>query len=201
MTAWVQSVMSAFGYSGIALLMFLENVFPPIPSEVIMPFAGFTSGTGELSFAWVVVAGTFGSVVGQIPLYYLGRLVGKERLARWFDRYGRWLTLSADDLERALGWFDRRGGWAVFLCRFVPGIRSLISIPAGFAEMHLAPFLAYSLVGMGAWAAALAFVGWILGENWGAVAGFLGPVPYVVIGVLVVAVAVWVVRRRRRQAG
>ena len=143
MAEWIKSFMESLGYLGIGLLMFLENIFPPIPSELIMPLAGFTAAQGRLSFWGAVAAGIVGSVLGQLPLYYLGRLAGEEQLKRWADRYGKWLTVSHEEIERAKGWFDHHGGKAVFLCRLIPGIRSLISIPAGMAKMHLLAFLLY----------------------------------------------------------
>jgi membrane protein DedA with SNARE-associated domain len=123
--------METLGYAGVAFLMFLENVFPPIPSELIMPLAGFSAARGEMTLWGVIVAGSVGSVLGQYPLYYLGRAVGPERLHRWADRHGKWLTVSGKDIEKAREWLNRRGPIAVLLCRLVPGVRSLISIPRG----------------------------------------------------------------------
>jgi len=191
--------MQSLGYLGIGLLMFLENIFPPIPSELIMPLAGFTAAQGELSFAGAVTAGIAGSVLGQLPLYYLGRLAGEERLKRWADKYGKWLTVSHEEIERAKGWFDQHGGKAVLICRLIPGIRSLISIPAGMAQMNLVTFLLYSTVGMGVWALALAWLGLVLGQNYELVSQYLGPVTYVVIGALLLGGAVWVWKRHQGQ--
>jgi len=198
-TEWIKNFMEALGYLGIGLLMFLENVFPPIPSELIMPLAGFTTVQGQLSFGGVVVAGTVGSVLGQVPLYYLGRLASEKRLKRWADQYGAWFTVSSDEIDRARGWFDRHGGAAVLICRFIPGIRSLISIPAGMARMNLLVFLLYSTVGMGFWALALALLGRVLGQNYALVGRFLGPGTYLVLGVLLLSSAVWIWKRRREQ--
>jgi membrane protein DedA with SNARE-associated domain len=199
MAEWIKSFMQSLGYLGIGLLMFLENIFPPIPSELIMPLAGFTAAQGELSFWGAVAAGIAGSVLGQLPLYYLGRLAGEERLKRWADKYGKWLTVSHEEIERARGWFDRHGGKAVLICRLIPGVRSLISIPAGMAKMNLVPFLLYSTVGMGVWALALAYLGRVLGENYELVSRYLGPITYVVLGGLLVGGAVWIWRRRQSQ--
>lgn len=140
MLEWVQNTMSSLGYPGIALLMFIENIFPPIPSELIMPLAGFTAVRGDLSFVGVVLAGALGSLLGQLPLYYLGRWVGEDKLVAWADRYGKWLTVSGKDIRRADDWFDKHGHKTVFFARLVPGVRSLISIPAGLSEMHLPTF-------------------------------------------------------------
>jgi len=199
MLTWIQQTMTSLGYVGVAFLMFVENVFPPIPSELIMPLAGFTAARGELSFVGVVVAGALGSLLGQLPLYYLGRLVGEETLIAWADRYGKWLTVSGRDVKRADDWFDRHGHKAVFLARLVPGLRSLISIPAGLSEMPLPTFLLYSALGTGLWALLLAALGGVLGEQYHLVDAYLGPVAFIVLGALLVAVAVWILRRRAKR--
>lgn len=200
MLDWIQRAMEVLGYPGIVLLMFLENVFPPLPSELIMPLAGFTASQGRLSYPGVVLAGTAGNILGALPLYALGRTVGERRLTRLADRYGKWLTVSGEDITRAKGWFDRHGGKAVLICRLVPGVRSLISIPAGLDAMPLAPFLLYSALGTGLWAALLTYLGHLLGENYALVARYLGPAAYLVLGGLAVGIATRVWRRRRRRA-
>lgn len=199
MLEWIQNTMSTLGYPGVALLMFVENLFPPIPSELIMPLAGFTAGRGELSFIWVVVAGSLGSLLGQLPLYYLGRLVGEEKLVRWADRYGKWLTLSGDDIRKADDWFDKHGTKAVFIARLIPGLRSLISIPAGISEMPMPKFLLYSAVGTTLWVVILTALGGLLGQNYDLVDTYLGPVALIVLGGLAVFAVFWIVRRRRQQ--
>lgn len=196
MIDWIKNLMDSMGYFGISLLMFLENVFPPLPSELIMPFAGFTAQQGELSFPGVVVAGAVGSLVGQLPLYYLGKIVGKERLKTWADKHGKWLTLSGEDIEKADGWFRKHGSKAVLMGRVIPGVRSLISIPAGFASMNLPQFLIYSAIGTSVWAAVLAGAGLLLGRNYETVGKYLGPATYVVLGIFVV-VAIVQIRRRK----
>jgi membrane protein DedA with SNARE-associated domain len=198
MVEWIQQTMTALGYPGIALLMFLENVFPPIPSELIMPLAGFTAGQGELSFVGVVLAGALGSLLGQLPLYYLGRWVGEDKLVAWADRYGKWIAVSGDDVKQADDWFDRHGHKAVFFARLVPALRSLISIPAGLSEMHLGTFLLYSAFGTGLWAFILAALGSLLGQNYELVDTYLGPVALVVLSGMVIFAIVWVVKRRRK---
>jgi membrane protein DedA with SNARE-associated domain len=190
MASWVMQMMSATGYVGLVLLMVLENVFPPIPSEVIMPLAGFMAAQDRLSLLGVIVAGTLGSVLGALPLYYVGRKIGEERLKGFADRHGRWLTLSREDLDSAKQWFDRHGGLAVFLCRLVPGVRSLISIPAGIEGMPLAPFLLYTTIGAGLWTALLTLAGYGLGANFRQVETYLDPASYVVLA-LIVALYVW----------
>ena len=201
MFGWIQHTMTTLGYPGVALLMFLENVFPPIPSELIMPLAGFTAGRGDLSFVGVVVAGALGSLLGQLPLYYLGRWASEDKLVAWAERYGKWLTLSGQDIKKADNWFDRHGHKAVFLARLVPGLRSLISIPAGMSEMPLTTFWLYSALGTTLWALLLAALGGLLGENYTLVDTYLGPVSLVVLGGLLVFAVFWIVRRRRRAQG
>jgi membrane protein DedA with SNARE-associated domain len=197
MLDWIKSTIDSIGYPGIIVLMIIENVFPPIPSELIMPFAGFLSGEGKLSFVGVVIAGTIGSVIGALPLYYVGRKVGSERLNSWADRHGRWLMLSSEEIERARGWFRQHGAAAVFLCRLVPGIRSLISIPAGIERMNLVTFLLLSALGTGTWAGLLAYLGRTLGRSYEKVGTYVGPASYIVIGSLIVGYVVHVTKARR----
>lgn len=197
MKDWIVKLIESSGYGGIALLMFLENVFPPIPSELIMPLGGFTASQGKLTLPLVILAGTIGSVLGQLPLYYLGHFLGKQRLMRLADKHGTWLAVSGEDIEKSSAWFGRHGSKAVIFGRLVPGVRSFISIPAGICGMNLPKFLLYSAIGMGAWAGILAYLGHLLGKNYERVEHYMGPVTYVVLGVIVVSAIVWVVKRKR----
>jgi membrane protein DedA with SNARE-associated domain len=200
MPDWVTSTRHTLGYPGMVGLMCLENVFPPIPSELIMPFVGFLTCQGRFSLIGVVLAGMVGSVLGTLPLYGVGALVGEARVTAWVEQHGHWGAVSRRDIERAKGWLDRHGRTAVILCRLVPGIRSLISIPAGFVRMPLTPFLSYTALGTGVWAALLASAGRLLGERYTQVEIYFGPASYGVLGILV---AWWVVRvvKRRRAGG
>ena len=175
MLDWVTNIISSFGYVGIALLMFLENVFPPIPSELIMPLAGFTVTQGKLSMQFVILAGTLGSVLGVLPWYYVGKLVGEKRLREWIDKYGKWLTLSGADIDRSKRWLDKYGKATVFFGRLVPGIRTFISVPAGLDKMSLVPFILYSFAGSFIWTALLTYAGFILGNNFQLVEKYIGP--------------------------
>ena len=195
MATWVMNILQTLGYPGLAFLMFVENVFPPIPSELIMPLAGYLSAQGKLNFAGIVAAGTLGSVIGALPLYWLGRKLGKDRLARMAERHGKWFTVSAEEIDRADDWFGRHGSKAVFLGRLVPGVRSLIAIPAGLHEMPMVPFLIYTTIGSALWTAALAAAGYGLGAQFHEVEKYLDPVSWVVFGVLLV----WYVGRVVRQ--
>jgi membrane protein DedA with SNARE-associated domain len=173
------------GYVGVLLLMLAENVVPPIPSELIMPLAGFTAARGDLSIAVVALAGTAGSVLGALFWYFVGRRLGLDRLKRLAARYGRWLTLSPADVDRADKWFGRHGRRAVFFGRLVPTVRTLISVPAGINSMPLASFLAWPTLDTGLWTALLAAAGYVLQSQYGRVADYLNPVSTAVVVLIV----------------
>lgn len=194
---WIQNVLASGSYPAVAGLMFLENVFPPIPSELIMPLAGFVASQGKLSIWGVILAGMIGSLIGQLPLYYLGKVIGYERLKTWADKHGKWLTVSGDDITKSKEWFEKHGTKSVLFARVVPGVRSLISIPAGFANMPLPPFLLYSAVGTGAWTAALALIGRALGTKYELVDKYLGPATWVVLGGIVLAMIVRAIKVKK----
>lgn len=179
--------------------MILENIFPPIPSEVIMPFAGFLTGSGELSFTGILVAGVMGSVVGTLPFYYMGYKIGKQRLLEWADDHGHWLMIRPDDIERASDWFEEHGKSAVLFCRLVPGIRTLISVPAGVNRMNLGTYLLLTFIGTTTWVTLLAYLGKYLGNKYGAVSHYLDPVSKVIIGGLLIWYVVYIIRRKREK--
>lgn len=183
---WVLSVIEAWGYPGIFMLMLAENVFPPIPSEVIMPLAGYLAGAGTLSFVPTVLVGTAGSVAGTLLWFWLGRAVGAERLRRWAGRHGRWMTVSPADIDHAQGWFDRHGGAAVFVGRMIPAIRTLISVPAGIARMPTGRFLAFTVAGSILWTLLLAAAGLLLESQYARVADVIDPVSKLVVAAVVV---------------
>ncbi|MBE9029449.1 DedA family protein [filamentous cyanobacterium LEGE 11480] len=196
---WIPQVMERLSYFGIGLLMFLENLFPPIPSELIMPLAGFTVSKGELNFQYAVLAGVIGTVIGALPWYYIGKLFGESRIRQLADRYGKWLTISGEDISKANHWFHKRGGMAVLLCRLVPGVRTLISVPAGINAMPIGAFILYSTIGTALWCTLLTYSGYVLGQNYGLVETYLGPISkYILIGLLLVAGG-WIWRRRQTQ--
>lgn len=194
---WISNAVEQTGYAGIALLMFAENLFPPIPSELIMPLAGFTATRGELNIAMVVLAGTVGSVLGALFWYYVGKWVGCDRLKHWAARHGRWLTITPGDVDEAAGWFRRHCGAAVFFGRLIPTIRTLISVPAGIYEMGMVRFLAYSTVGTALWTALLAGAGYLLGSQYQKVGDYLNPVSNVVAAAIVLYYVYRVVTFRR----
>ena len=182
MADWITSFITEGGYLAVALLMALENLFPPVPSELIMPFAGAVAARGDLSFALVVAAGSIGSLLGTLPWYWAGSKLGAERLKRWSDRHGRWLTITADDIDRANRWFDRHGSWAVASGRLVPALRTVISAPAGIMAMPFWKFLLWSSLGTVAWTSLLAGLGLLLGDRYDQIVHWLDPVTIIVIG-------------------
>jgi membrane protein DedA with SNARE-associated domain len=195
MAQWIISTIQSTGYFGIILLMFLENVFPPIPSELIMPLAGYMVAEGQRHFVGVVIAGTVGSVLGALPLYYAGYFLGEERLKAFADKHGPWLTVSPDELDRAKNWFDRHGKRAVLICRIVPALRSLISIPAGIAKMNILAFLCYTAIGACLWTALLVYAGYILGSKFQQVGEYLNPVSYAVLAAILISYFIRIVKQ------
>ena len=201
-SSWVLEAIGSLGYVGIALLMCLENLFPPIPSELIMPLAGVLAAEGDLSLTAAVAAGSAGSLLGQSAWYGLGRKVGERRLKQLAERHGRWLTVSPDDLDRARDWLLRHGAWALLLGRLVPTIRTLISLPAGVAVVPFWQFLLFSAIGTTAWTAALTMAGYLLRAQFTRIDDVLGPVSTTIVVVLV-GWYLWRVAtsgRRRRHA-
>jgi membrane protein DedA with SNARE-associated domain len=199
MLDWITNTISSMGYLGIALLMLLENFFPPVSEEIIMPLAGFTVQRGELSFPLVVLAGATGTVFGALLWYRLGRLVGEGRMRQWADNHGKWLGLSGEDVNKSKRWFDRHGKNIVFFGRLVPGIRTYISLPAGFEEMSLLPFTIYSASGTLIWVGLLTYAGYALGQNFQLVEKYFGPISLVVLVASIVGTGVWVTCRRRKK--
>lgn len=203
MVEWITNTVNSLGYWGIGLLMFLENLFPPIPSELIMPLAGFTVAQGKMEFTYVILAGVVGTVAGALPWYYVSKLLGKENLQRLADRYGKWLAISSRDIAKAIHWFDKYDAQAVFLCRLVPGVRTLISIPAGISDMPLVPFLLYSTLGTLLWVGLLTYAGYILGSNYHLIERLIDPISKLVLLALIITPIWWifrhkVMRRRKR---
>ena len=209
LTDWVIDVIDKMSYLGVALLVALENVFPPIPSEIVLPFAGVVARRGGATLPGMIVAATIGSVVGALILYGIAAAIGPDRLAAFVMRYGKWFRITPEDIARAERWFDRRAVVAVLIGRCVPLIRSLVSIPAGFRRMPLGTFLLYTVVGSLIWNTGLIGAGYVLGEEdrWRRIEDVMGYVQYVVILAILGAVG-WFVwtrfisseGRRRAQA-
>ena len=195
-SAWVLIIMAKFGYLGIIFAMFAENVFPPIPSELIMPAAGFAVARGDLNLILVILAGTLGSVLGALPLYYLGRLLNKERLMVFTEKYGKYVFVKPSDISSSSVWFDKHGSKAVFFGRMVPGIRSLISIPAGMSKMPMLPFLVFTALGSSIWTSLLTIAGYYFGENYEIIETMLAPYSKGFLLLAVVIIIGWFMKRR-----
>lgn len=192
----IEDIIAALGYPGITLVMFLENIFPPIPSEIVMPFAGFlVADNGEMTFPGIVIAGALGSVLGALVIYYVGVWADDLVIRRFIRRYGRYFTVSEQDLDRALSFFDRYGEAIVFFGRLIPIIRSLISLPAGMKRMPLRRFLLFTALGTAIWTALLSAAGVILKENWEDILTLIDSYQMVTLVVVGAAVLVLVIRR------
>lgn len=199
------NAMEQFGYIGVFLLIAIENIFPPIPSEVILVFGGFMTTYTSLNIPIMVLAATLGSLLGAIVLYYIGKIFNKERLKRIISgKIGKVLRLKASDIEKADHWFDTKGNKTVFFCRFIPIVRSLISIPAGMSEMPMQKFLIYTILGSLIWNTVLIIVGSIVGDKWETIVGYLDNFSNVILIILViifvVAMYYWFVIRKKKQS-
>lgn len=196
----ITSIITLFGYWGIAFLMLLENVIPPIPSELIMPLAGFAAARGEMNLLSAIASGTFGSVLGALAWYYIGQALGLRRTCELADRHGKWLGISSKEVNSVQKWFSKRAGyWAVGVGRLVPSVRTYISVPAGISRMPMGKFLLSSTIGSLAWITLLTLAGFWLGDNYEKVSSFLGPISAVVTVALVVLFVVWLVYHKKKK--
>jgi membrane protein DedA with SNARE-associated domain len=194
---WIEWGIESLGYAGIALIMCLENVFPPIPSELVMPLAGFLVEKGRFSFVGVVLAGTLGSVAGALILYYFGLWADEPVVRSFIRRFGRFMLVSEKDLDRAMGFFQRYSQPVVFFGRLIPLIRSLISIPAGMNRMPLGRFLLFTTLGSTIWTSLLAAAGLILAENWELILDYIDRYQKLTLAVIALAVVGFVAVRIR----
>lgn len=199
MREFIENFMNDFGTIAVFLLIFIENLFPPIPSELILTLGGFLTASTSMTLISVTVAATVGSVCGALVLYYIGKWFGKARLYRIIDKYGKYLTLKAEDLDRAVNWFEKRGVMTVFFCRFIPLLRSLISIPAGLTHMNMPLFIVLTTIGSAIWNITLIFIGQQLGENWDAVLSYMDIYSYVIYGILIIVVLFAIYKLIQRQ--
>ena len=194
MQEFIISLMGQFGYFGVFFLIALENIFPPIPSEVILLFGGFMTTYTSLHIALMVVAATLGSLLGAIVLYYIGKILNKERLKKIVSgKVGKVLRLKEKDIDMADHWFDTKGNKTVFFCRFIPIVRSLISIPAGMSEMPMAKFLLYTTVGSAIWNTVLIVIGNRVGENWESILGVFDQYSHIVLILLILIFVLFIV--------
>ena len=178
------------GYCAILLAMFFENLIPPIPSELIMPLGGFYVNQGQLDFLPVVLAGLIGTVIGALPWYGIGRLVNEERLEQWLEKNGRWIGIKPQELARSRKWFNKYGVSLVFWGRLVPGIRTLISVPAGVELMPLTPFLVWTTAGSLIWTLLLTTTGFYLGDSYGSIEKWISPFSSIFKTIIIILVLV-----------
>jgi membrane protein DedA with SNARE-associated domain len=186
MSDWVIRLIDTTGYAGVAFLMFLETVFPPVPSEVIMPVAGVSAARGQMSLGGVIASGTAGAMFGNLFWYLVARWIGLRRFRRFIERHGRWLTMDWCDVEKVQRLFGRFGGLVVTGGRMLPTIRSVVSIPAGLVHMQLVKFLIWSTLGTAAWSGLLALAGYVLGQQFARIEDVLGPLSSGIIAAIVI---------------
>lgn len=201
LVAWAIDVIHTIGYPGIAFLIALEAVFPLVPSEVILPLSGSLSAAGVFNVGLALLSATAGSCIGASVLYSLGRWGGETRIGLWLDRYGKWVLLDRSDLEKARNWFSRHGSVAVLIARVLPGLRTIVSIPAGLALMPYPRFLLFTAIGSAIWNGALIGFGYYLGANWEEVKGLLEPFGLLIYGLIFLLIVVFVVLRLRSRFG
>ena len=202
MESWIQGIVEQFGYFGVFFMIALENVFPPIPSEVILTFGGMMTTFSDLTVTGVVISATGGSLLGAIILYGIGKLLDVHRLEKIVERWGHILRVNRDDIYKADSWFDRYGYWTVFLCRFIPLIRSLISIPAGMSEMNFWVFILLTTAGTAIWNIVLVSLGAAFGESWEEIVAFMdvySNVAYAIIGMGIIAFLIYFFNRKSKK--
>ncbi len=200
MQEWIIQIMNQFGYVGIAILIAVENIFPPIPSEVILTFGGFMTTYTSMNIWLVSMFATVGSVIGAIVLYGIGRLLTPQRFAWIIDKWGRLLHIKKQDIKKAEKWFNRHGSLTVFFCRFIPIVRSLISIPAGMAHMNIGKFLIYTTLGTSIWNIILVYLGAYAGANWESILKYMNTYSYIAVAVLAIVgigFVIWFVKKKK----
>lgn len=203
MESFITNIITSLGYVGIALIMCIEMVFPPIPSELVMPFAGFSAAQGQMSLIGVILAGSVGSTTGATIIYMLTHHIPDATIYRFVHKYGKWVGITEKDVKRADKWFDDHANKAVFFGRMVPGIRSAISIPAGLSKMPLMPFLIYTSAGSLIWTTFLALVGYFLGDQYEVIIQILDTTKYVIVGAITLTavgfIAYRLTKKRRKK--
>ena len=198
---WMEDLMNQFGYLGISLLIAIENLFPPIPSEVILVGSGFLTTQSEMNVWLVALFATVGSLVGAVALYMLGRFFNAHRLEKWINKWGKFLRIKHSDVVRAENWFNRRGNAAIFFCRFIPIVRSFISIPAGMTRTSFPKFLLFTAMGTSIWNVVLVYLGAVAGDHWESILGYFDIYTYIGIGLLaVVALVIFIILYKKWRA-
>ncbi|MBP3032991.1 DedA family protein [Staphylococcus warneri] len=190
----ITNFISQWGYTAIFILILLENVLPVVPSEIILTFAGLLSVKSHLSIWTLLIIATIASFIGLLILYYICRLISEEKLYRFVDRHGKWMKLKSSDLKRANDWFKRYGAWAVLLCRFIPVLRVLITIPAGINRMNIVKFTSLSLLGTTIWNFALILLGRLLSDSFGALMNGIHTYYRIMYVIIIIAVIYFVIR-------
>lgn len=193
---WITGLIQDLGVVGVAMLVALEKVFPPIPSELILPLAGYLSGRGQMSLPGVIIAATFGSVAGALILYAIAAKLGEPRVRSLAKRYGRWIQLGDEDLDKADGWFDRHGDMAALTGPLVPLVRSGVSIPAGFRRMPVWKFALFTTIGSAVWNGILVGLGWWAGHRWHIVEQYASYFNYAILVLIGGGIGWWIWRRR-----
>jgi membrane protein DedA with SNARE-associated domain len=191
----IRQIIETLGYPGIVLVMAAENIFPPIPSELVMPLAGFMAYEGRFNIVAVIIAGMIGSVIGALALYWLGAWANEAVIRRFVRRWGRYAFISEHDLDVTLGYFSRHGEAVIFFGRLIPIVRSLISIPAGMERMPLPKFLLFTVLGTTIWSAILSYAGWALRSQWELVLGYVKQYEYLVLALVALAVVAFLYMR------
>ncbi|WP_428910507.1 DedA family protein [Niallia sp. Krafla_26] len=203
MENWITQFMEQYGYIGVFLMIALENIFPPIPSEIVLTFGGFMTTYTNMTVTGVVIASTAGSVVGAVILYGIGLLLDVERLEKIIDRWGHILRVTKEDIHKADAWFDKYGIWTVLFCRMVPLIRSLISVPAGMSNMKFVLFLIFTTIGTLIWNIILVSIGAALGENWASILSFMdiySNIAYAIIGLGIIIFLFYFFNKKRKKS-
>lgn len=196
MADWVVGMIEQFGYAGIVLLMLAENLFPPLPSELIMPFAGYLAARGDLHPALVIAAGAFGSLLGAFPWYYAGRKVGVDRLKQLAERHGRWVAITPAEIDRGKDLFDRHGALVLVLGRLVPTLRTVVALPAGMARLPAIPFALWTLLGSVLWTGVLTAAGYLLESHYERLSDWLNPVSTAIFVLIAILYVIRVVRHK-----
>lgn len=189
------SLISSGGYFGVFILMAMESMILPVPSELVMTFAGFLISSGEMKFALVILFATLGSLFGSLLSYYLGKYGGN----RFVKRYGKYFLLNEEHLVKTERWFSKRGDLTIFIGRFIPVVRHIISIPAGIGKMSMKKFIVYTLLGAGIWNSFLAYIGYVLGNNWETIKYYFDYLSWVVLGIIILVGAYFLLREIKKR--
>lgn len=198
MVDWIVQVIDSMGYIGVTFLVTLEVVIPIIPSEIILPFSGFTASQGELSFVGVLVASTLGALLGALIIYYVAKLIGWERVDYITNRFGKYVGVKQKDIDKAGEYFDKYSNWVVLFGRFIPGVRSVVAIPAGLRSMPIFTFILLTIIGSFIWNLGLVTAGYLLGENYDRIEGYISPVSKIVLATIIIYVAYWVYTKYKK---